>query len=181
MLHSGPVLVAPAKLQALSSRGGSWGPPVAQSGSGAARGRGSFRGCYPAPEKHRAASWDLATKGKGQCRRWGLSLGRVTARPPGPRPAPALTQRLRGALGLFPRFWTLRWIRPTSPFPAPLRAGSRAEGWGSQFPGPAPQPSPRAFPVPSHPSWALNDPPAAAGSTPAHEPPSTPEPRPPGR
>lgn len=55
----------------------------------------------------------------------------MPGRPPGPRPAAALTQRQRGVLGLFPRFWTLRWIRPTSPFSAPLRTGSRAEARGS--------------------------------------------------
>lgn len=113
-----------------------------------ARVRGLFRGCCPAPEKHRTAGRDLATPGKGQCRRCGLSLGRAPGSPPGPRPAPALTQRLRATLGLLPRFGTCGWTRPASPASARLRAGSRAEALGegsAPFPGPASVALPASF------------------------------------
>lgn len=91
---------------------------------------------------------DLATPGKGQCRRCGLSLGRAPGSPPGPRPAPALTQRLRATLGLLPRFGTCGWTRPASPASARLRAGSRAEALGegsAPFPGPASVALPASF------------------------------------
>lgn len=136
---------------------------------------GAFCGSCPAPEKHRTASQDVATKGKkGTCRPQGLLPGEMGAPRalPRPPPAPALAQLLWGALSRFLVFWTFRLDPPNLPFLHPALRRLSRWGLGISIPGPRTGDPPRDLPT-RHRVWFR---PSPLHQTPLVQSPAAPEP-----